>query len=81
VDRALLLGSTSLYREAGYVGLSRGRHDNQLFVSDQTDDLACTDEGIDQPRAAERGRPDAITASAIAWQRTRAHTTAGDLSR
>jgi ATP-dependent exoDNAse (exonuclease V) alpha subunit len=26
VDRALLLGSTSLYREAGYVGLSRGRH-------------------------------------------------------
>ena len=32
VDRAFLLGSDQLYREAGYVGLSRARLSNQLFV-------------------------------------------------
>jgi hypothetical protein len=32
VDRAFLLGSDQLYREAGYVGLSRGRLSNELFV-------------------------------------------------
>jgi ATP-dependent exoDNAse (exonuclease V) alpha subunit len=32
VDRAFLLGSDQLYREAGYVGLSRARLSNELFV-------------------------------------------------
>jgi ATP-dependent exoDNAse (exonuclease V) alpha subunit len=32
VDRAYLLGSDQLYREAGYVGMSRGRLSNDLFV-------------------------------------------------
>ena len=32
VDRAFLLGSDQLYREAGYVGLSRARLSNDLFV-------------------------------------------------
>jgi hypothetical protein len=32
VDRAYLLGSDQLYREAGYVGMSRGRLSNELFV-------------------------------------------------
>lgn len=32
VDRAFLLGSDQLYREAGYVGMSRGRLSNELFV-------------------------------------------------
>jgi conjugative relaxase-like TrwC/TraI family protein len=36
VDRAFLLGSDALYREAGYVGLSRGRHDNHLYLTHQT---------------------------------------------
>lgn len=32
VDRALLLGSDQLYREAGYVGMSRARLSNEVFV-------------------------------------------------
>ncbi len=32
VDRAFLLGSDTLYREAGYVGLSRARQANQLYI-------------------------------------------------
>jgi hypothetical protein len=32
VDRAFLLGSDQLYREAGYVGLSRARLSSELFV-------------------------------------------------
>jgi hypothetical protein len=44
VDRAFLLGSDQLYREAGYVGLSRGRLSNELFavaaeVGDGVEDL------------------------------------------
>jgi ATP-dependent exoDNAse (exonuclease V) alpha subunit len=42
VDRAFLLGSDQLYREAGYVGLSRGRLSNELFVV-----AADRDEGLD----------------------------------
>ena len=37
VDKAFLLGSDALYREAGYVGLSRGRHDNRIYVSGQAE--------------------------------------------
>ncbi len=32
IDRAFLLGSDALYREAGYVGLSRARQSTQLYV-------------------------------------------------
>lgn len=32
IDRAFLLGSDALYREAGYVGLSRARHSTQLYI-------------------------------------------------
>jgi hypothetical protein len=77
----MLLGSGSLYQEAGYVGLSRGRHDDQLFLTDQTDDLAYTDDDTDHPRTLTENRPNATTVTAIAWQRTRAQTTARDLSR
>jgi conjugative relaxase-like TrwC/TraI family protein len=31
-DRALLLGSDELYRESGYVGLSRGRESNRIYA-------------------------------------------------
>jgi conjugative relaxase-like TrwC/TraI family protein len=31
-DHALLLGSDELYREAGYVGLSRGRESNRIYA-------------------------------------------------
>ena len=33
VDHALLYGSEALTREAGYVGLSRGRRENHIYVS------------------------------------------------
>jgi conjugative relaxase-like TrwC/TraI family protein len=36
VDRALLYGSEALTREAGYVGLSRGRRENHIYVSAAT---------------------------------------------
>ena len=32
VDEAFMLGSESLYREAGYVGLSRARHTTRLYL-------------------------------------------------
>lgn len=32
VDRSFLLGTDALYREAGYVGMSRGRKANNLYV-------------------------------------------------
>lgn len=32
IDRAFLLGSDALYREAGYVGLSRARQSTQLYI-------------------------------------------------
>ncbi len=31
-DRGLLLGTDELYRERGYVGMSRGRHTNHLYL-------------------------------------------------
>ena len=51
VDRALLLGSTGLYREAGYVGLSRAR--------DRTDLILCERPG--RPRAHRRRHRPATT--------------------
>lgn len=32
VDRAFVLGSDDLYREMGYVAMSRGRYGNHLYV-------------------------------------------------
>jgi hypothetical protein len=41
-DRGLLLGTDELYRERGYVGMSRGRHTNHLYLvgGAETDDAA-----------------------------------------
>jgi conjugative relaxase-like TrwC/TraI family protein len=41
VDHTFVLGSAELYREWGYVALSRGRHTNRLYLcdSDHLDDL------------------------------------------
>lgn len=38
-DRALLLGTESLFAEAGYTGLSRGRDHNHLYVAASADDF------------------------------------------
>jgi ATP-dependent exoDNAse (exonuclease V) alpha subunit len=36
VDHGLLYGSDALTREAGYVGLSRGRRENHIYLSPTT---------------------------------------------
>ena len=43
VDRAFLLGSDQLYREAGYVGLSRARLSSELFAVDPDPSLEMGD--------------------------------------
>jgi ATP-dependent exoDNAse (exonuclease V) alpha subunit len=54
VDRTLLLGSDDLYRQAAYVGLSRGRDRNDLYVAvDRDSDVELhgthdTDEPVDR---------------------------------
>ncbi len=39
-DRAFLLGDESLYREAGYTALTRGRRENRLYAVDATTHIA-----------------------------------------
>ncbi len=54
VDRALLLGTDDLYRESGYVGLSRGKLSNHLYlVGARQPDLAAA-------HGPEPERPDPI---------------------
>ncbi|MDA8045309.1 MAG: relaxase domain-containing protein [Actinomycetota bacterium] len=48
VDRAFLLGSDRLFREAGYVGMSRGRTGNDLYL------VAGTEPDPDRHARAER---------------------------
>lgn len=56
-DRAFLLGSDQLYREAGYVGLSRGRVSNELFVvSGDTERLETVVKGLQTSRAQSLAR-------------------------
>jgi ATP-dependent exoDNAse (exonuclease V) alpha subunit len=50
VDNALLYGSEALTREAGYVGLSRGRRENHIYLSATTRMSGRTSEcDFDQP--------------------------------
>jgi ATP-dependent exoDNAse (exonuclease V) alpha subunit len=50
VDHALLYGSEALTREAGYVGLSRGRRENHIYLSPTTRSSGRTGEcDFDQP--------------------------------
>jgi conjugative relaxase-like TrwC/TraI family protein len=79
LDRALLLGSTGLYREAGYVGLSRARDRTDLILSEQADDLAHSDD-IDRPPPAAAAEP-ALEAINRALARSRAQRTAHDIAR
>jgi conjugative relaxase-like TrwC/TraI family protein len=65
VDHAFLLGSDHLYREAGYVGLSRARTSTRLYLVDPT-------------TPTDRDRPDPIRDLAIALNDSRAQTLATD---
>jgi len=46
VDTALLYGAGTLAREAGYVGLSRGRRTNHLYTPDDTDPTRLDDDRL-----------------------------------
>jgi hypothetical protein len=81
VDRALLLGSTSLYQEAGYVGLSRARDRTDLILAERTDDFAYTDDDVDRPRPAPTPAQPALDAINRALERSKGQHTAHDLSR
>lgn len=80
VDRALLLGNASLYREAGYVGLSRARQRTDLILSDRPDDLTYTDADVDRPREAPT-QTDPMHAITQALQRSKRQRTARDTTR
>ncbi len=64
-DRGLLLGTDELYRERGYVGMSRGRECNHLYLVGATEK--------DDP--AGHGPPEAPDDPAEAVQRALTHTT------
>ena len=80
VDRVFLLGNTGLYREAGYVGLSRARHRSELHLNDARDDLAHTEDDLDRaPEPPEH--IEALQAITRALERSKAQRTAHDLTR
>lgn len=59
VQTALLWGDPSLYQQAGYVGLSRGRTANHLYLApshDHNDDASCGPHPRPRPAPAERSR-------------------------
>ncbi|HET9060527.1 MAG TPA: MobF family relaxase [Acidimicrobiales bacterium] len=59
VDRAFLLGSERLYREAGYVGMSRGRLSNEIFVV--ASDLADANDALAEQLRASRAQHLAVS--------------------
>jgi len=72
VDHALLYGSEALTREAGYVGLSRGRRENHIYLSATTRMSGRTGEcDFDQPDSLmDNQRPLAALARRLHASRT-----------
>ncbi|HEX4108121.1 MAG TPA: MobF family relaxase [Solirubrobacteraceae bacterium] len=72
VDQAFVLGSDQLYREWGYVAMSRGRHANRLYIVNAHDDrdLAVAH--------AEDRKPPPLDAVTRALARSAAQTSATD---
>ncbi len=70
-DTALLLGGDHLYREAGYVALSRGRTHNAVHLTDQPDNLTpCPELTHSTPRGgADDGDPHAALTRALHTRR------------
>ncbi|MDP8930594.1 MAG: AAA family ATPase, partial [Actinomycetota bacterium] len=73
VDHTFVLGSPELYREWGYVALSRGRESNRLYVHGMEEDL---DPELDQHRPRPTGDPTAILSQRL--QRSRAQPPISD---
>ncbi len=80
-ERALLLGSDALYREAGYVGLSRGRHRNDLHLVERAAPDNAEQEFCHAPRRIGDDVDAALTAVRDALGRSRAQSLAHDLAR
>jgi len=81
VDRAFLLGSDSLYREAGYVALSRGRHDNRLYLTGQPDHFTHTDPAVEQPHLNTEQPRSPLEMITAALRRSKAQDMAHELTR
>jgi conjugative relaxase-like TrwC/TraI family protein len=71
-EQAMLLGSDALYREAGYVGLSRGRQRNDLHLVDRSVDDDPAQEDCHAPRRPPPDVDDALAAVRAALARSRA---------
>jgi conjugative relaxase-like TrwC/TraI family protein len=76
--RALVLGNDSLYRESGYVALSRGRLRNDLYLADRSDNLDPVAAESHTPQPAKDHQPDPLANLAHTMQRSRAQTMALD---
>jgi conjugative relaxase-like TrwC/TraI family protein len=80
VDHAYLLGTDHLYREAGYVGLSRARHATHLYLVDPTPRQAIhpgTHPSLDRP-APTPASPDRVDQLAVTLRASRAQHLALD---
>jgi conjugative relaxase-like TrwC/TraI family protein len=80
-ERAMLLGSDALYREAGYVGLSRGRQRNDLHLVERAVPDDPGQELCHAPRRTGDEVDDALAAVRSALSRSRAQSLAHDLAR
>jgi len=85
VDVALLYGTGALTREAGYVGLSRGRRENHVYATaedlDQTLRTGLAIEETDdlpQHRRDDRDRPDVVPSLVGRLESSRAKSLASD---
>jgi conjugative relaxase-like TrwC/TraI family protein len=74
--RTLILGNDSLYRESGYVALSRGRERNDLYTATQPDNLdpVLHDGHVPEPR--NNSRRDVLSHLGETLQRSRRQTMA-----
>ncbi len=76
---ALLLGGDHLYREAGYVALSRGRDHNATYLADRPDNLTDPAETTHAPQRPDADSYDAYAALSRAIEASRRQTMAIDL--
>ena len=77
-EQALLLGSDALYREAGYVGLSRGRQRNDLHLVDGPPPTTLRRRTATRRRRRSPEVEDALAAVRTALTRSRAQALALD---
>ncbi len=77
----MLIGSDALYREAGYLGLSRGRQRNDLHHVERAVAVDPAREDWHAPRHPQPEVQDALAAVRAALTRSRARPLALDIAR